>query len=106
SKEVYPTRRFLEMAQEIAAHDPLATRILPALHELRDATNETIVLGALRDDHVVYLEVVESAQTIRYASRPGDTRNLHSTALGKAMLMSLPKFERERRLEELVLRSH
>ena len=104
SKEAYPTRRLLEMAQEIALHDPVASRIVPQLYKLRDATNETVVLGALRNDHVVYLEVVESGQTIRYASRPGDVRSLHSTALGKAMLMSLPKLERDLRIEALKLR--
>src|SRR3954463_2354013 len=52
TKEAYPTRRLLEMAQEIARHDPLAVRVVPELYKLRDATDETIVLGALRNDHV------------------------------------------------------
>lgn len=101
SREVYPTRRLLEMAQEIANHDPIATRIVPELERLRDATGETIVLAALQNDHAIYLAVVESGQTIRYASRPGDTRSLHSSALGKALLMSMPEAERNRCIEKL-----
>lgn len=103
SKEAYPTRRLLEMAQEIDAHDPIAARLARDLEALRDLTHETVILGALQNDHAVYLLVIESDQTIRYASRPGDFRSLHTSALGKAMLMALPEEERSRRLEALKL---
>ena len=35
-RKLYPTRRLLEQAQEIARHDPLIQRLLPALAALRD----------------------------------------------------------------------
>jgi len=105
SREAYPTRRLLEMAQEINANDPVVTRIAPLLEKLRDATGETVVLAALQNDHAVNLVVVESQQNIRYASRPGDVRNLHSTSLGKAMLLALPEAERLKRVDKISLKA-
>lgn len=90
SRETYPTRRLWDMAREINAHDPIATRCLPFLAALRDATQETVILGARQDDRVLYLLVVESEQTIRYSSRAGDFKPLHSSSIGKVLLGTMP----------------
>ncbi|MBO1113029.1 IclR family transcriptional regulator [Bordetella petrii] len=93
SREAYPTRRLWDMAREINAHDPIATRCLPFLTALRDATHETVILGTRQDDRVLYLLVVESGQTIRYSSRAGAFKPLHSSSIGKALLGALPDAE-------------
>jgi len=93
SRETYPTRRLWDMAREINAHDPIATRCLPFLTALRDATQETVILGARQDDRVLYLLVVESGQTIRYSSRAGDFKPLHCSSTGKALLGAMPDEE-------------
>lgn len=95
NRECYPTRWLWDTALEINANDPIATRCLSALTALRDETNETIILGTRQGDRVLYLLVVESGQTIRYSSRVGDFKPLHSSAIGKVMLMSMPAAERE-----------
>ncbi|NYT36874.1 IclR family transcriptional regulator [Allopusillimonas soli] len=94
-RESYPTRWLWDAAREINANDPVATRCLPALTALRDQTNETVILGTRQDDRVLYLLVVESGQTIRYSSRVGDFKPLHSSSIGKVMLMSMPEKQRE-----------
>ena len=86
AREAYPTRRLWDMAREINANDPIATRCIPALTALRDATNETVILGTRQDDRVLYLLVVESQHTIRYSSRAGDFKPLHSSSIGKVLL--------------------
>jgi len=101
TREAYPTRRLLETALQINANDPVAQRMVPLLERLRDATRETVVLAALQGDRAVNLAVVESDQNIRYASRPGDARLLHTTSLGKALLMAMPAAEREGRIARL-----
>lgn len=66
------------------------------LRELHRRTAETVNLGTLRHDRVVYLEVLESNQPLRrVASRAGDP--FHTTALGRAMAAFLPE-ERQRTL--------
>jgi len=94
-RESYPTRWLWDAAREINTNDPVATRCLPALTALRDQTNETVILGTRQDDRVLYLLVVESGQTIRYSSRVGDFKPLHSSSIGKVMLMSMPEKQRE-----------
>jgi DNA-binding IclR family transcriptional regulator len=42
---------------------------------------------------VVYVDVVESAHRVRYAAQPGEFFPLHSSAIGKAILSSLPEDE-------------
>jgi DNA-binding IclR family transcriptional regulator len=85
-REAYPTRRLYELAREIDAHDPIVTRLAPALGALRDATNETVILGMRHDDAVLYLLVLDSAQTVRYTARAGEHKPLHSSSIGKALL--------------------
>jgi len=85
-RRLYPTRRLYDLAIGVARHDPLLERLRPALTALRDATGETVVLARREGDAAVYLDVLESPQTIRYATRPGERKPIHSSSLGKALL--------------------
>ena len=89
SKLLYPTKRILAIAQLIAKSDPLVELVLPEMRWLLKATNETIIFGKRQAERVTYLEVLESHQAIRYSAKPGDTKPLHSSAIGKAMLSFL-----------------
>lgn len=71
----------------------------PVLEELHRRFGETVNLGVLADEHVVYLDIIESVHGLRMAARVG-TRDLpHSTSLGKAILAHLPDAELERYLQ-------
>ncbi len=100
----YPTNRLLQVARGIADHDPLTSRISPLLEKLRDETGETVVLAKRRDDKVLFLDVVESRSNIRYVAHVGETRLLHASSLGKALLSVMPDAERTRVLQQLVFR--
>ena len=69
----------------------LAQRARPFLERLRDRFGETVNLGVLSGDSIVYLDIVESARAVRLAARSGDRDYVHSTALGKAIAAALPK---------------
>ncbi|AHV93385.1 IclR family transcriptional regulator [Bordetella holmesii] len=91
----YPTGRLLAMAQRIARADPVLDRVYPSLLELREATRETIVFAKLDAlSRVVYLEVLDSPHTIRYAPVAGEFREVHANSLGKALLSQLPPEQR------------
>jgi IclR family transcriptional regulator, acetate operon repressor len=94
----YPSRRWLDGAQVVADHDPIATWVRRALERLRDATGETAIHAVLVDDRSVYLDVVESRELVRYTARVGDTKPLHVSASGRAQLALLD----EERLRALV----
>lgn len=91
---LYPTGRLLQVAQTIAAHDPVTARVGERLSALRDASGETVVIGAIRQAGVVYLDVFESRQAIRYSPRPGEVRPIHANSIGKAVLGAMAPRER------------
>jgi DNA-binding IclR family transcriptional regulator len=92
----YPTARLLAIAQKIAGNDPLLERVQPVLESLREETGETVIFGKLRDDgRVVYLDVVESLNPVRYTATAGDIRFAHTNSIGRAILGALPDDQRE-----------
>lgn len=100
----YPTRRWLDKAQAISANDPLAEMIRPVLTGLRETTGETLIFGKLSDERILYIEVVESWQTLRYTAVAGEFKPLHGTASGKAALSALPEVERKALIATLDLK--
>ncbi|MFZ5779832.1 MAG: IclR family transcriptional regulator [Pseudomonadota bacterium] len=97
----YPTRRLGLVAEAIAQHDPIAQHILPFLDKLRDTTGETVILGKLQGLGVVYLDIVESQQAIRYSMKVGTVRELHASSIGKAILAAMDDQPRDRLLGQL-----
>jgi len=100
-KRVYPTKRLLLLAQQIAQNDPVLDQIGPVLAALQADTGETVILGKRQGQAITYLDVLESRRTIRYAAQPGDVKPLHSSAIGKAMLGLLPPGELATTLRKL-----
>jgi len=89
----YPTRRLLDHARIITDNDPVLKRLEPALYHLSDSTDETVILGKRQDDEIVYLQVIEGHQSIRYSAQAGDLKPLHSSAIGKAFLGQMTQDE-------------
>jgi IclR family transcriptional regulator, acetate operon repressor len=83
--------RFMTLASVEA--QLLVLRARPFLERLRDRFDETVNLGMLSGDNIIYVDIVESAKTIRLAARIGDRDMVHSTALGKAIAAHLPEGE-------------
>lgn len=59
---------------------------VPHLRELAETTRETVHLGVIDGQDVVYIEKVDSPQPVRISSRLGRSMPLHSTSMGKALL--------------------
>ena len=95
----------LELGDGAPSHRALPDLARPALIELMRRTGETVFLGALTTDRtaVVYVDIVQSEQIIRYAAGVGDRRPLHATSTGKAILAFLPVDEREEIVKLLTL---
>lgn len=94
-KMFYPTARWLMKAREIATHDPILEVVHPYLEKLRDASEETVMLSKRLGDSVVYLDVIESKQTIRYTAEVGQLKSLNLTSSGKALLSAVSNEERD-----------
>ena len=82
----YPTRKLHLLSTAIVARDAYLQHLFPHLEHLRGAARETVIVGTRQGDQVLYLEVLEGPQTIRYSASPGDFKPLHSSSIGKALL--------------------
>ena len=58
--------------------------------------NETVNLGVLTGSQVLYLEIIESSRSLRMQASPGERDDVHSTALGKALLAFRPRKQWEK----------
>jgi len=63
------------------------------VRKLHEATGETIHLGVLNGLEVIYVDKVESNQTVRMHSQLGNASPLYCTGIGKAMLALLDEDE-------------
>jgi DNA-binding IclR family transcriptional regulator len=82
--------QFLEMASQVL-EDVDQDWALPYLQHLSDECGETVDLAVLDDDHVIYLQVVESSQRVKIAASVGQRLPAYCTATGKAFLANLPE---------------
>ena len=62
----------------------------PYLETLSGDTGETVQVGVLQGQTVVFLDCVQGWQSSRVSSRVGDLLPAHSLATGKALLAELP----------------
>lgn len=75
------------------AHQRLAESLHPALVAISHRFNELVHLGALKGQHIVYLDKVEPDRPIRVVSRIGRQASAVRTSLGRALIGSLPHRE-------------
>jgi IclR family transcriptional regulator, KDG regulon repressor len=72
----------------------------PVLASLRQSTGETVQMGVLDYLEVVYIERLESPQTLRMFNQAGHRLPAHATSTGKVLLAHLPTEVLEQRLRE------
>ncbi len=70
----------------------------PIIEDLADRTRETVNLGVLSGDAVVYIDQVTGTRSIVAVSWVGRRTPLHCTSNGKVLLASLGDAERDRML--------
>ncbi|MFG1879062.1 IclR family transcriptional regulator [Sphaerisporangium sp. NPDC049003] len=86
------------LAGQYLEEDGLRAAARPYLVALVELSGETVHLGILAGNRIVYIDKVESAKSVRLVSRIGSRVPLHCTAMGKAVLAPLD----ERRRAEIV----
>lgn len=101
-------RRALELAARSQGRRDLVEVARPALDALMRRTGESAFLTTLAADvaAVVFIDVVETDQLIRYTVNVGQRSPLHATANGKAILAALPEAERDEILRTLALKRY
>jgi len=91
------------MAQQINQFNPIKEKVENELKRLRDVTGETVFIGRLQGNKVVYSDVFDGTHTVRYTATAGDLKAVHASALGKALLASLDETAQNQLITELKL---
>jgi DNA-binding IclR family transcriptional regulator len=85
--------RYIELASIMLQDIDINRWAQPYLQHLSALSSETVDLAMLDDDHVVYLQVVQSPQRVKIAAAVGEQLPMHCTATGKAFLAYLPEYQ-------------
>lgn len=88
----------IRLAGAAMASMDLVRTARPVLEDLADRTRETVNLGVLSGDAVVYIDQVTGTRSIVAVSWVGRRTPLHATSNGKVLLASLDERERDRLL--------
>lgn len=88
-----------DLAAAVPTQRPLHEAVLVSMTELRSRTGETVQVGVLDGRHVVYVERLDSPNTLQVFTELGRRADAHCTSSGKALLAFVPQAERERLLD-------
>ena len=97
-----PGLRLLKFAHRSWSKNRFRAVAQPHLRRLHEETGETVHLGVLRGTEIVYVDKVESWQTVRMESQIGSASPVYCTGLGKAALCALPPARLAEVLDALV----
>lgn len=92
--------RTLYLTRNILSNSSLITVARPLLEKLVKEINETVHLCVEENEEVVYVDKIESNQTIRMYSRIGSRAPMYCTGVGKMMLSG----KEEHTLNEIISR--
>lgn len=88
---------------QAAVPDIELSKALELAGELRDLSGETVHVSVISGQRMVVVGKVESTNALRVSLDVGSSDALHSTAVGKVALASLPDDELDRTIAELDL---
>lgn len=80
------TLKLFELGGKALENTDLVREADEDMRRLGELTRETIHLGALDEDAIIYIHKIESDFGLRMQSRIGRRKPLHSTAIGKVLL--------------------
>ncbi len=93
--------RLFELSSRGLDQREVRTVAAPHLQAFNRAHGHTVHLSERDGDEIVYIDKLESLDSVRMASRVGLRGPVHSTAAGKVLLADLPAAERNRVLDEI-----
>ncbi len=94
-----------DMVAAVPTHRSLHEAVMMPMTELRHRSGETVQVGVLDGRQVVYVERLDSQQTMRFFVDLGRRNDAHCTASGKVLLAFLPAARRAQVLHDWDLRS-
>ena len=103
SRQFHLTGRMMDIGQAWIDRQSLVETAWDTMLDLRDATRETVLCGALCNHGGVVLEQAPGLHPVTINVAKGTHFPLHATAPGKCLLAFMPKAERDRMIAEISL---
>ncbi len=88
-----------DLAAAMPTQRSLHEAVLVSMTELRSRTGETVQVGVLDGRQVVYVERLDSPNTLRVFTELGRRADAHCTSSGKALLAFIPAHQRDKLLK-------
>jgi IclR family KDG regulon transcriptional repressor len=85
-----PGMELVHLGRQVLDRVELRSVAKPWLRALRDRTGESAHLAVAVGPRAVYVDIVESGETLNVATEIGRTAEPHCTAIGKALMAHLP----------------
>ncbi len=96
----------LELGQTFIKQMGLLRQAKPILEQIVEESNETAYVAIYKEDHIVYLDVVETNLTVRVVSRVGSRLPAYCTASGKVHMAYMTDEELESSLANMKIVPH
>ena len=91
-----PGIKLFELGSKVPVKELIVDKVHPLLVRLTGEVNETVNMGELNGNRVLYLDKSESKRSLQIQTYVGDYIQLYCTALGKAILSILPGPRRDK----------
>ena len=98
--------RLLKLAARAWSQNSFRIIAEPHIRELHIATGETVHLGTLANLEVIYIDKLESLQSVRMHSQVGNASPLYCTGIGKAMMAMLSEEDCRDRANRIRFKKH
>jgi len=86
-----PGIRLFELGSKVPVKQLIIDRVHTFLMELTNQVNETVNMGELKNNQVLYLDKTESQRSLQIQTNVGSYIGLYCSALGKSILSILPE---------------
>ena len=96
SERYHLTWRLFQIGQAAAEHFDLRRVAEPAMHRLREAVGQSVLLAVPTGGAPMVVHALEASNNVSITVRPGNRPPLHSSAQGRVMLAFAPEEVRER----------
>lgn len=93
----------IKLGVALVRHREFPNCARPAVEWLAAHCNETVILGVFDDSQtqIVYSDIIEPSNPLRFSIKPGLARPLYSSAMGQILLAYMPPQRKEQYLREV-----
>ena len=95
------TMKMLMTGQRALAESDLVGTALPVMRRVRDALQDTVVLGVLNDKEIIVIESAVGTHLFKFQLNAGHRINIPASAPGKAIVAFLPEDQRDKLVRSL-----